>query len=120
MFKKIELLLEAIDTDIEQELGHYGLGLSSGKLVRLDDRKHPSKQSYKIIGGVWSADARESTSYRLLRILDKRGKIKLKTSGESERMGDEKMYVVKFEIMDDIVSRSSMIKYIAECVELPL
>lgn len=50
----------------------------------------------KQVGGEWSADCRDSTSYKLLKNMEKRGKIKIIKDEVTSRMGNEDMHHVVF------------------------
>lgn len=66
---------------------------------------HPDKRRYslmlikkllELIKGEWKAEFRESTSYKYLKLIEKRGKVKIIQENEPTVTSGEKFYRVKF------------------------
>lgn len=66
---------------------------------------HPNKRRYslmlikkllELIKGEWKAEFRESTSYKYLKLMEKRGKVKIIQENEPTVTSGEKFYRVKF------------------------
>jgi hypothetical protein len=56
-------------------------------------------QAINTIGGEWKADCRESSSYKLLQLVNKRGLITITADEETDEMGDESMHEVSFLVL---------------------
>lgn len=50
------------------------------------------------IGGVWSADCRESTSYKFVKLQAKRGRLKIESEEKTHDMEGEQMYRMRFSL----------------------
>jgi hypothetical protein len=51
------------------------------------------------VGGTWSADCRENTSYNLVKVAEKKGRIKIESDEVTHKMGEENMHHVRFHMV---------------------
>lgn len=97
-----------IGKETEQMVGYALLSFAEKEILDLavlpNFRKHSLVLLNKLLdmipkGEMWKATARESTSYKLLKIQEKRGRIKLIEGDSEDKMGKDKMINVQLTIL---------------------
>ncbi len=53
----------------------------------------------KQTGGTWTADCRECTSYSLLKLAERKGRVKLEADEVTDKMGDQDMHREQFKLV---------------------